>query len=181
MKNAGKISLINVCDIKPYENNPRNNNEAVSAVAASIREFGFKVPIILDAQGVIVAGHTRYKEAKMIGLEKVPCITADDLTPKQVKAFRLADNKVGELAKWDFEMLENELDALEEFDMAKFGFDEFEDDVDMPKDDPKEEKLKPYDRHHVLISCGVAQSPQVMRIVNQLREIPGVEIENAYN
>lgn len=85
-------------EIKPYENNPRKNDDAVDAVAASIKEFGFKVPIVIDSNGVIVAGHTRYKAAKKLKLKTVPCIEANDLTDDQIKAFRLADNKVSELA-----------------------------------------------------------------------------------
>lgn len=110
-------------ELIPYANNPRHNDSAVDAVAASIKEFGFKVPIIVDKDGVIVAGHTRLKAAQKLGLESVPCIIADDLTPEQIKAFRLADNKVGELADWDFEKLDLELEELD-FDMTPFGFDE---------------------------------------------------------
>lgn len=89
-------------EIKPYPNNPRNNDNAVEAVANSIKRFNFQNPIIVDSDGVIVAGHTRYKAAKFLGLQKVPCIVADDLTDEQVKAFRLADNKVSEVAGWDW-------------------------------------------------------------------------------
>lgn len=113
-------------EIKPYENNPRNNDEAAECVANSIKEFGFKVPIVIDKDGVIVAGHTRLKAAERLGLETVPCIVADDLTPEQVKAFRLADNKVGELATWDFEKLDIELNGITDIDMADFGFEDFE-------------------------------------------------------
>ena len=93
-------------DLKPYKRNPRKNDGAVDAVAASIKEFGFKVPIVIDADGEIIAGHTRFKAAKKLGLKEVPCIIADDLTPDQIKAFRLADNKTAELADWDFELLQ---------------------------------------------------------------------------
>lgn len=110
-------------DIKPYGKNPRKNNEAVTYVANSIREFGFKVPIIIDSNGVIVAGHTRYKSAKKLGLKEVPCIIADDLTDEQIKAFRLADNKVSEKSEWDFELLGVELDDILSIDMLDFGFD----------------------------------------------------------
>ena len=111
-------------DIKPYEKNPRKNDEAVKYVAASIKEFGFKVPIVIDKDGVIVAGHTRWKAAKKLGLDEVPCIIADDLNDEQIKAFRLADNKVSEKAEWDFNMLSVELDDLFDFDMSAFGFDD---------------------------------------------------------
>lgn len=108
--------------LKPYGRNPRINDGAVDYVANSILEFGFKVPIVVDRKNVIVAGHTRYKAAKKLGLETVPCIVADDLTDEQVRAFRLADNKVGEIAEWDFDVLSEELDEIIGFDMSEFGF-----------------------------------------------------------
>lgn len=115
-----------VSELKEYEYNPRNNDGAVQAVADSINQFGFKVPIIIDREGVIIAGHTRKKAAERLELSSVPCIVADDLTPEQIKAFRIADNKTGELAEWDFELLEKELAELTAFDvdMSQFGFDE---------------------------------------------------------
>ena len=123
-----KIEEIRVCDLKEYENNPRNNDGAVEAVAESIKQYGFKVPIILDKNGVIVAGHTRKKAAELLGLETVPCYVASDLTPEQVRAYRLADNKTGELAEWDLTKLEEELAELTAFDvdMTLFGFDEID-------------------------------------------------------
>lgn len=114
-------------ELKVYENNPRNNEQAVDKVAASIEEFDFKVPIIIDRDNVIIAGHTRLLAAKELGLEKVPCIVADDLTPEQVKAFRLADNKVSEYATWDFQKLNLELEELQDFEMQDFGFYETSD------------------------------------------------------
>lgn len=117
-----KIIEKKLTDIKPYENNPRHNDNAVEYVAASIDEFGFKVPIVIDKNSVIVAGHTRYKAAEKLGLEKVPCIIADDLTPEQIKAYRLADNKVSELSTWDGDRLNIELHELEMLDMQTFGF-----------------------------------------------------------
>lgn len=125
------IKEISISQLHEYENNPRNNDGAVDAVAASIEEFGFKVPIIIDSENIIVAGHTRLKAAKKLGLDTVPCIVADDLTPEQIKAFRLADNKTGELAGWDFAKLEEELSGIsEQFDMTAFGF-AAEDDIDI--------------------------------------------------
>lgn len=111
-------------ELKPYEKNPRKNDEAVKYVSESIKEFGFKVPIIVDKNNVIVAGHTRYKAAKNLGMDTVPCIVADDLTDEQIKAFRLADNKVAEKADWDFNVLSAELEDLFDFDMGLFGFDD---------------------------------------------------------
>jgi hypothetical protein len=113
---------LKLSDITPYENNPRNNDEAVEPVLESIKEFGFKVPIIIDKNNVIVAGHTRYKAAKKLKLDTVPCIRADDLTEEQIRAFRLADNKVSEFAKWDNQLLNIELDEID-LNMSLFGFE----------------------------------------------------------
>lgn len=118
-------------DIKPYEKNPRKNDEAVKYVAESIKQFGFKVPIVIDMNGVIVAGDTRYKAAKKLGMNEVPCIVADDLTDEQLKAFRLADNKVAEKAEWDFDLLNMELSDIFDIDMDLFGFEEVIDDGEM--------------------------------------------------
>ena len=110
-------------ELKPYAKNPRKNDKAVGKVAASIREFGWKVPLVIDRDGTIIAGHTRFKAAQQLGMDRVPCIIADDLTPDQVKAFRLVDNKVGELADWDFDLLADELGGIFDVDMDEFGFD----------------------------------------------------------
>lgn len=111
-------------DLKPYDKNPRKNDEAVKLVKKSIEEFGFKVPIVIDKDDVIVCGHTRWKAARALRLEQVPCVVADDLSEEQIKAFRLADNKVGEIAEWDIDLLKVELDELDELgvNMEDFGF-----------------------------------------------------------
>lgn len=96
-------------DIRPYDNNPRLNDKAVPAVAESLKEFGWQQPIVIDRDGVIVAGHTRYKAALELGLKTAPCKYADELTPEQVNAYRLADNKTAELAEWDAEKMAEEL------------------------------------------------------------------------
>lgn len=118
-----KIQEISLDELTPYERNPRRNDASVDKVAASIREFGFKVPIVVDKDKVIVAGHTRYKAALQLGLGKVPCIVADDLTDEQIKAFRLADNKVGEGSEWDMGLLDLELLGVGDIDMEQFGFE----------------------------------------------------------
>lgn len=120
-----KIVYKKLDDLTPYENNPRLNDGAVDAVAKSIEEFGFKVPIVIDKDGVIVAGHTRLKAAKQLAIDEVPCIIADDLSDEELKAFRLADNKVSELAGWDWDKLQDELEQLQEMDidMGEFGFE----------------------------------------------------------
>lgn len=126
MGNDLKIEYRNIDELTPYENNPRINDHAVDQVAASISEFGFKNPIILDENDVIIAGHTRVKAARQLGMEQVPTIKASDLTEEQAQAYRLVDNKTGELADWDFSALEDELAKLGEMDMTQFGFDELE-------------------------------------------------------
>lgn len=117
-----KIEYLSTDELIPYANNPRNNDDAVDYVANSIREFGFKVPIVIDKDKNIVAGHTRLKAAKRLGIKEVPCIIADDLTDEQIDAFRLADNKVSEIAAWDFEKLEIELESITDIDMSEFNF-----------------------------------------------------------
>ena len=122
MKNM-KIIYKNVSELVPYEKNPRKNTKAVKYVANSISEFGFKVPIIIDENNVVVCGHTRLLASEKLGLDEVPCIIAKDLTEEQIKAFRLADNKVSEKAEWDFDLLNEEMDELFDFDMTEFGFE----------------------------------------------------------
>lgn len=129
------IVLKNINHIKVYENNPRKNEKAVESVANSIKEFGFKVPIILDKDNTIIAGHTRYKAALKLNLKEVPCIIADDLTEEQVRAFRIADNKVSELAEWDFDLLNFEIENINDIDMQKFGINIFEDSLDVNDED----------------------------------------------
>lgn len=120
------MEIINrkVNDLIPYDKNPRKNDEAVKYVKESIEQFGFKVPIVIDADGVIVAGHTRLKAAKELGMKEVPCIVADDLNEEQIKAYRLADNMTASKSEWDIELLNTELLDLEaNFDMSDFGFE----------------------------------------------------------
>ena len=158
------VKEIKLKDIKPYENNPRKNDDAVPYVAESIKQFGFKVPIVIDRNGVIVAGHTRYKAAKQLKMKTVPCLVADDLTDEQVRAFRLADNKVAEQAEWDFDLLDDELAQILDIDMDAFGFlndidekteEANEDDYEInPPEEPKAKLGEIYQlgRHHLM--CG---------------------------
>lgn len=164
-----KVINFNVNDLIPYENNPRKNQKAVKAVASSIKEFGFKVPIIIDKNNVIVAGHTRLKAAKHLGLTEVPCIIADDLTDDQIKAFRLADNKVGELSDWDEQKLLVELGDIQ-MDMSQFEFDiildkdvqddEFE--VELP-DEPVSKRGDVYLLGNHRVMCGDATNAEDMK------------------
>lgn len=121
-----KIISVDVNSLIPYENNPRQNDDAVQYVAESIKQFGFKIPIIIDKENIIVAGHTRLKAAMQIGMEKVPCIIADDLNEEQIKAFRLADNKVAEISEWNYDLLQKELAEIENIEMQDLGFAEVE-------------------------------------------------------
>lgn len=142
------IIELSISDVKPYEKNPRKNDQSVDKVANSIKEFGFKVPIVIDKHNVIVCGHTRYKAAKKLGLSVVPCVVADDLTEEQIKAYRLADNKVGEDSLWDMDLLSEELNDIFDLDMSDFGFDLMEEEPEEVVEDefdaelPEEPKAK---------------------------------------
>lgn len=171
---AQKYEWIPISEVRPYENNPRNNEAAVEKVAASIKEFGFQSPIIIDRDGVIIAGHTRLKAAEMLGLKEVPVLHADELTPEQVKAYRLADNKTGEFASWDFEKLEEELAELENMDMAVFGFDELQKELDQynvsedgyepePPEEPRTKYGEIYELGDHRLMCGDSTSESDMK------------------
>jgi len=122
------VELRSIDAIQPYEGNPRINDDAVDAVAASLKEFGFRQPIVVDADSVIIVGHTRWKAARKLGLAKVPVHVATDLPPEKVKAYRIADNQTATLAEWDLELLPVELKDLEQadYDLSLLGFDEDE-------------------------------------------------------
>lgn len=140
-----RIIYKNINELVPYENNPRINDDAVEYVANSIKEFGFKVPIVIDKNNVIIAGHTRIKASKELGIEEIPCIIADDLTEEQVKAFRLADNKVAEKSLWDYTKLDEELDSILDIDMSMFDFD-LDKDIQEPGEEFEEENTKENER-----------------------------------
>lgn len=151
-----EIIYKNIDELIPYENNPRLNDEAVEYVKNSIKEFGFKVPIVIDKDNVIIAGHTRIKASKELGIKDIPCIIADDLTEEQVKAFRLADNKVAEKSMWDYSKLDEELDNILDIDMSMFDFENIEetnlDDFFEDNDNKKEKESK-------LIECPYCHKP----------------------
>ena len=111
-----EITYLPISEIKPYEKNPRKNDQAIDIVAKSIKEFGFRNPIILDKNNEIIAGHTRLKAALKLGMQEVPIIWIEDLTDEQIKAYRLMDNKSHEYANWDFDLLLNEIEELKELD-----------------------------------------------------------------
>ncbi|WP_264229569.1 DNA modification methylase [Acholeplasma laidlawii] len=186
-----QITNKKISDLKEYENNPRDNTQAVDAVANSIKEFGFKVPIIIDNQNIIIAGHTRYKAAISLGLEEVPCIVASDLTPEQVKAFRLADNKVGEIATWNLDMLKKELEGIDGLDMSLFGFEEelpidevYEDDFD-PNEHITETPFSQYGDLYILgnhrLLCGDSTKLEDIKRLVEDNEIDLVLTDPPYN
>ena len=151
--NLMEIIYKNIDELIKYKYNPRNNKNSIPEVAKSIQEFGFKVPIIIDNKNVIVAGHTRFEASKMLNLKKVPCIVINDLSEEQIKAFRIADNKVAEYSRWDYEKLKEELKDIKT-DLFDF---EYDNKLDISDDDfisdteiTKEKKTKKY----VCPKCG---------------------------
>lgn len=117
-----KIEYLDIDQIRPYENNPRKNDTAVKPLMESIRKFGFSYPITIDADGVIISGHTRYKAAKKLKLKTVPCVRRDDLTAEQENALRLVDNQLSSLSEWDFGKREEEFLKCGEIDLSCLGF-----------------------------------------------------------
>jgi len=194
-----KIEQRRLSEIKPYPNNPRQNDEAVDAVAASIREFGWRVPIVCDEEGVIIAGHTRYKAAQKLGLEMVPVHVATGLTPEQIKAYRIADNKSSELATWDYDLLPIELGDLQaaDFDLELIGFSQEElaemfdpgakegltdpDEVPEPPDDPITQPgdLWILGKHRLL--CGDSANPEHVDLLLDDAKIHLVNTDPPYN
>lgn len=168
-----KVQNVSIQNVKPYPKNPRDNDAGVDAVANSIKEFGWQQPIVVDKDNVIIVGHTRYKAAKKLGMKQVPVVVADKLTDEQVKAYRLADNKTGELTGWDNDLLNDELDGILDIDMSDFGFE-----LDIPGDEeevqeddfdeevPEEPKSKlgqiyQLGRHRLM--CGDSTNPEMVK------------------
>ncbi|RHW46096.1 hypothetical protein DS832_07030 [Bombilactobacillus bombi] len=173
-----KIINVPINDVKPYPNNPRNNDDAVKATANSIKEFGWQQPIVVDKNYVIIVGHTRLKAAQMLGLSEVP-ITVANLTEEKANAYRLADNKTGELADWNMELLQNELSKLDDIDMSDFGFsddlnslddDEAIDDdfTPEPPEEPQSKLGQIYQLGSHRLMCGDStNSRDVRRLLNE--------------
>ena len=168
------IKQVLITDIKPYENNPRNNESAVDKVAESIKEFGFQNPIIVDNENVIICGHTRYKAGLKLGLKEVPVIVAN-LTEEQAKAYRLADNKTSEFAEWDFNALEKELFDIEGIDMSLFGFeldhinaDNFGTDFDLPDGETPQTRT-------ITLSLSEEQYQIAMKVIEYVEEERQIE------
>ena len=173
-----EIKQMDIGAIVPYDKNPRNNDDAVEATANSIKEFGWQQPIVVDKNNVIIVGHTRHKAAQKLGLKQVPILVAESLSDEQVKAYRLADNKTGELADWNLEMLTEELSGIGNLDMSDFGFDLSEDEEEAIDDDyevevPEEPKSKlgqiyQLGRHRLMV--GDSTDPdQVTKLMNGIK------------
>lgn len=188
---GGNMQIIskNIKEIKEYENNPRNNDNAVDYVARSIKDFGFKIPIIIDKNNIIVAGHTRYKAAKKLNLSEIPCIVADDLTDEQIKAFRLVDNKSAELAEWNVELLNLELENIHDIDMNLYDFklsellddvvdDEYE--VELPEE-PKTKNGDIYKLGNHYLMCGDSTNAENVKLLMQEQEADLVITDPPYN
>ncbi len=168
-----QVQSMKIDEVKPYPNNPRNNDDGVEAVANSIKEFGWQQPIVVDKDNLIIVGHTRYKAAKKLGMDKVPVVVASNLSDEQVRAYRLADNKTGELTDWDMSLLDDELGDIADIDMSDFGFDlDLDDDeVEVQEDDfddeiPEEPKSKlgqiyQLGRHRLM--CGDSTNPEMVK------------------
>ncbi len=194
MKKIKRDQVIkNIDEIIPYINNPRDNEPAVDAVASSIKNFGFNQPIAIDSKNEIIAGHTRYKAAKKLDLKEVPCVIIDDLTDEEVRAYRLADNKVAEKATWNKELLAEELSGLGNLDMTLFGFDESDFKDDFKEDDFNiEEELGKIDKptsklgdifelgDHILI-CGDSTKLEDINKIARPGEIDLVITDPPYN
>ncbi|KRM81539.1 ParB-like protein [Limosilactobacillus coleohominis DSM 14060] len=168
-----QVQSMKIDEVKPYAHNPRNNDDGAEAVANSIKEFGWQQPIVVDKDNVIIVGHTRYKAAKKLGMKEVPVVVASNLSDEQVRAYRLADNKTGELTDWDMGLLDDELGDITDIDMIDFGFD-----LDVPDDEeevqeddfdeevPEEPKSKlgqiyQLGRHRLM--CGNSTNPEMVK------------------
>ena len=173
-----KIVEKKISELKECENNPRINKKAIEPVAQSIKAFGWKQPIVIDKNDVIVAGHTRYKAAIKLKMKTVPCVIADDLTDDEIKAYRIADNKTAEFADWDVAKLVKELDSIS-IDMSGFG--EFDFSTVVGEVELKRMELKPYRRAHYLITVDINEHDRIIPLIEKLKEIGGVEIETSTN
>lgn len=171
-----EVEYLPVKDLRPYDRNPRDNNDSVDAVASSIKEFGFRSPIIINEDGVIIAGHTRLKAAKRLGLTEIPTIRAADLTDEQIKAYRIADNSCGEKSTWDDALLTSELADIS-MDMTPFGLTE--------KQEHEAERildhdLKPFKKAFVLVACDVKLIPKVLKALEPCKK-EGAEVDHVLN
>ena len=191
-----KIVKRSIDDIRPYENNPRQNDDAVDAVAKSLQEFGWRQPIVVDEDGVIIVGHTRWKAAKKLGLNELPVHVATDLPPEKVRAYRIADNQTSTLSEWDYDLLPIELTALQhadyDLDLLGFGEDALKsilapagnegltdpDEVPEPPDDPVTQRGDVWVLGHHRLMCGDSGSVEDLDRLLASGNVPGVDLVN---
>jgi len=173
-----KIEMLSPSELIPYKNNPRKNEQAVDKVATSISEFGFKQPIVVDKDNIIVVGHTRWKAALKLGLKEVPVIRATDLTPAKLRAYRIADNKTNEFAEWDWEGLGIELDELNDLDID-LDWLEFDDSVKKPI--KKTINTSQYNQNYILIVFSPDLFIEISGKLEELSNIEGVQIYQGVN
>lgn len=171
-----EVKNVPIDSIKPYEKNPRLNDNAIKAVAESIKEFGWQQPIVVDKNGEIIAGHTRYKAAQKLGETEIPVTTAESLTPEQVKAYRLLDNKLNELSDWDIDKLREEIASFE-FDFEPFDIDFNAELKEMPDvsymfNEPSEVPDDTPSKFQIVVTCKSAEERE--QILQLLKE-KGVE------
>jgi len=173
-----EVAYVSLTEITPYVRNPRNNTNAISVVAESIRRFGFKQPLVLDEDMVIIVGHTRYLAAKSLGLKQVPCVIERHYSDAQKKAYRLADNKSHEFSTWDFNLLTGELAELTDFNMDAFGFE-----FPMGKATATidEVEIRPYHKVHYLVTIDVSSHDKIIDGIEALKKIDGCEIVSTNN
>lgn len=170
-----EIKTLKIGDIHPYEKNPRKNDKSVAAVARSIEEFGWQQPIVVDVNHEIICGHTRYKAAKKLGMKEVPCVIAENLTEEQIKAYRLADNKVSESSEWDLPVLGEELAGIIDIDMSDFGFT-----LEVPEEiEPPDYKAETQSMKEDILNLGYAQFPGVGKYdipeITPVYDLPEIE------
>ena len=174
------IIIKNIKDIIPYKDNPRNNNKAVEFVVNSIREFGIKQPIVIDSKNEIIAGHTRYLACKKLKINEIPCVLADDLTERQVKAYRIADNSTGAVSEWDIDLLNTQIDDLPGFDFKDFGLDL---DLDVDSESKDVEKLS--DKYSIKINAPIytirGEEPEISDLIDRQNTLKILENINNSN
>lgn len=189
MENLTKVLEFNINDLKPYTNNPRNNNSVINKMVESIKEFGFRIPILCKSDGTVVDGHLRIKAAQKIGIKKIPVILADDLSEAQIKAFRIMVNKSVEWADWDEELLKQEFEALKimDFNLSLTGFDIDEINSLIPSLEEQqelkeeEEEIKAFKKTHILLSFSPELFIKIQKHIDEIIKIEGVEYEQSSN
>ena len=172
------VKSIKTETIKPYKKNAKKHpKEQIQHIANSIKEFGWQQPLVLDKDNVVIIGHGRLEAAKVLNLQEVPCVYADDLSEEQIKALRLADNKVAE-SEWDLDLLGKEIDDIFELDMSDFGFEEKQEDDEV---EIKTVELQPYRKVHYLVTLDINDNDKVAEIMVKLRNTEGIEVESTIN